>query len=115
MRKLIVQEWISLDGFAEDKNGKLDFFTHISNEANKYADYDQLQFMGDIDTILLGRKTYELFVEFWPAVTTEKEVIADKLNSTKKLCFQTLWKMHHGATGLLLKSVREKQLIRFVI
>ena len=87
MRKLIVQEWISLDGFAEDKNGKLEFFTNISNEANKYADHDQLQFMNNIDTILLGRKTYELFVEFWPTATTEMEVIADKLNSTQKIVF----------------------------
>lgn len=92
MRKLIVQEWISLDGFAEDKNGKLDFFTNISNEANKYSDYDQLQFMDDVDTILLGRKTYELFVDFWPTATTDKEVIADKLNSTKKIVFSNFLK-----------------------
>lgn len=87
MRKIIVQEWISLDGFVEDKNGKLDFFTNISNDANKYSDYDQLKFLEDIDTILLGRKTYELFVEFWPEATTDMEVIADKLNSTKKIVF----------------------------
>lgn len=87
MRKLILQEWISLDGFVEDKNGKLDFFTNISNVANKYSDYDQLQFMDGIDTILLGRKTYELFVKFWPTATTEMEVIADKLNSTQKFVF----------------------------
>ena len=87
MRKLILQEWISLDGFIEDKNGKLDFFTNISNDVNKYSDLDQLKFMDDVDTILLGRKTYELFVEFWPTATTDMEVIADKLNSTSKLVF----------------------------
>jgi dihydrofolate reductase len=43
--------------------------------------------MDDIDTILLGRKTYELFAEFWPTATTESEIIADKLNSTKKVVF----------------------------
>ncbi len=58
MRKFILQEWISLDGFAEDKNGKLDYFTNFNNEKNKYAENDQLKFMDDIDTILLGRKTY---------------------------------------------------------
>ncbi|MCW3106179.1 MAG: hypothetical protein JWQ09_685 [Segetibacter sp.] len=87
MRKLILQEWVSLDGYVADKRGQLDFFTNISNEANKYSDYDQLKFMDDIDTILLGRKTYDLFVEFWPTATTDMEIIADKLNSTKKLVF----------------------------
>jgi dihydrofolate reductase len=35
----------------------------------------------------LGRKTYELFVDFWPTATTDKEVIADKLNQTNKIVF----------------------------
>lgn len=85
MRKLIVEEWLSLDGYAEDKNGKLDFFP--STEANKYSDQDQLRFLETIDTILLGRKTYELFVEFWPTATTDTEIIADKLNSLPKVVF----------------------------
>jgi len=85
MRKLILEEWTSLDGYAVDKNGKLGFFP--STEANKYADNDQLKFMESIDTILLGRKTYELFADFWPDATTETEIIADKLNGTNKIVF----------------------------
>lgn len=87
MRKLILQEWMSLDGYVEDRNGQLDFFTNISAEANRYSDIDQLKFMDDIDAILLGRNTYKLFVEFWPGATADQEVIADKLNRTKKLVF----------------------------
>ncbi len=87
MRKLILEEWISLDGYIADKNGQLDFFTNITPEQNSYSDNDQLKFMEEIDTILLGRKTYELFADFWPDATTDQEVIADKLNSTKKIVF----------------------------
>jgi dihydrofolate reductase len=87
MRKLILEEWISLDGYIEDKNGKLDFFTNIAPEENKYSDNEQLKFLEEVDVILLGRKTYELFVDFWPNATTDKEVIADKLNSIKKIVF----------------------------
>jgi dihydrofolate reductase len=90
MRKLILEEWLSLDGYAEDKNGKLDFFP--STEANKYSDQDQLKFLESINTILLGRKTYELFVEFWPTATTDKEIIADKLNSIPKIVFSNTLK-----------------------
>src|SRR5688572_21117397 len=87
MRKLILEEWLSLDGHAADKSGKLDFFTQLTPEQNTYSDQDQLRIMQTIDTILLGRKTYELFVDFWPAATTAQEVIADKLNEIDKIVF----------------------------
>jgi len=85
MRKLIMEEWMSLDGYVTDKNGGLDFFTHLTPEQNTYSDNDQLKFLETVDTILLGRKTYELFVAFWPDATTDKEAIADKLNEIPKL------------------------------
>ncbi len=87
MRKLILEEWMSLDGHISDKNDQLDFFTNLTAEENKYSDTDQLKFLETIDSILLGRKTYELFVDFWPNATAEQEVIADKLNAINKLVF----------------------------
>lgn len=85
MRRLILQEWVSLDGFAADADGKLDFFP--STEANRYSDRDQLAFLDDVDTVLLGRRTYELFVEFWPTASPTEEIIADRLNELPKLVF----------------------------
>lgn len=97
MRKLILEEWVSLDGYVTDKNGGLDFFTHLTPEQNTYSDADQLRFLETVDTILLGRKTYELFVDFWPDATTDTEVIADKLNEIKKTVFSnTLTKAPWG-------------------
>ena len=87
MRRLILEEWLSLDGFAEDGEGKLDFFP--STEANKFSDADQLAFLDTVDTVILGRKTYELFVNYWPTVTTDKEIIADRLNALSKVVFSS--------------------------
>ena len=92
MRKLIVEEWVSLDGYVTDKKGQLDFFTNMTPDKNTYSDADQLKFMETIDTILLGRKTYELFVEFWPNATTAQEFIADKLNEIPKIVFSNTLK-----------------------
>jgi dihydrofolate reductase len=89
MRKLILEEWMSLDGHVTDKHGRLDFFTSLTPEQNTYSDQDQLKFMETIDTILLGKVTYDLFVDFWPSATTDKEIIADKLNETKKMVFSS--------------------------
>jgi dihydrofolate reductase len=90
MRKLIVEEWISLDGYAADRNGTTDFFP--STKENRYSDEDQLKFLESIDTILLGRKTYELFVDFWPTDKSREEIIAGKLNSIPKVVFSNTLK-----------------------
>jgi len=85
MGRLILEEWLSLDGFAVDVDGKLDFFP--ATETDHFSDRDQLKFLDSVDTILLGRKTYELFVQFWPTASTDREIIADRLNSLPKLVF----------------------------
>ena len=87
MRKLIVEEWVSLDSYVTDKEGGLDFFTNLTAEQNKDVDAEQLKFLETIDAILLGRKTYALFVDFWPKATTDQQVVADKLNQTNKIVF----------------------------
>ena len=85
MRRLILEEWISLDGFAVDREGTLDFLP--ASEADRFSDRDQLEFLESVDTIVLGRRTYELFVDFWPTATTDEETIADRLNELPKLVF----------------------------
>ncbi|NMH29536.1 dihydrofolate reductase family protein [Flavobacterium silvaticum] len=113
MRKIILEEWLSLDGFAADKNNALDFFP--STEANKFSDEDQLKFLESVDLILLGRKTYELFVDFWPQATIDKEIIADKLNLLPKVIVsQTLkdapwgkWKKAEVLSGDLIPEIKK--------
>src|SRR6478736_6584458 len=85
MRKLIFQQWLSMDGMAADKNNSPAFLE--STTLNKYSDLDQLAWLDTIDTILLGAVTYKLFVDFWPTATNDQEVIADKLNSIPKVIF----------------------------
>jgi hypothetical protein len=43
MRKLILEEWLSLDGYAVDKEGTLDFFP--ASEADQFSDRDQLELL----------------------------------------------------------------------
>ena len=49
MRRLILEEWISLDGFAADREGTLDFFP--ASDADRFSDKDQLAFLESVDTI----------------------------------------------------------------
>ena len=85
MRRLILEEWLSLDGFAADRNDGLDFFP--ATDTDHFSDRDQLRFLDSVDTILLGRRTYELFAGVWPTASAEHEIIADRLNELPKLVF----------------------------
>jgi dihydrofolate reductase len=85
VRRLILEEWLSLDGYAVDSEGTLDFFPE--SEVDRFSDRDKLAFLEGVDTILLGRRTYELFVDYWPTATTDTEIIADRLNELPKLVF----------------------------
>ena len=119
MRKLILEEWMSLDGHVADKDGQLDFFTSVSPEKNRDSDVDQLKFLDSIDTILFGRKTYELFADYWPTATVDKEVIADKLNAMKKLVFSNTllnapwgkWPAAEVINGEAINAIKQLKLL----
>lgn len=46
-----------------------------------------MQEMERFDSILLGANTYKMFVDFWPQVDSNQEIVADKLNSIPKFVF----------------------------
>jgi dihydrofolate reductase len=117
MRKLIVEEWISLDGYAADANGQLDFFTSLTPEQNKHSDLDQLTFLEGIGTILFGRITYQLFADYWPTAASKGEIIADKLNSLDKIVFsntlkQAPWGKWPAASVTTGDAVEEIRLLK---
>ena len=85
MRKLIFQEFLSLDGYAADKKHSTEFFE--SPEYAAESDDDLLKEMQRFDSILLGANTYKLFVDYWPNVTNKEQIVADKLNSIPKFVF----------------------------
>lgn len=95
MRKIIFQEFLSLDGYAADKNHETKFFE--GPEYAKGSDDDLLAEMQRFDTILLGANTYKMFVNFWPQATSDEQIVADKLNSIPKIVFsKTLEKAPWG-------------------
>lgn len=82
MRKIILSMMVSVDGFIEDAEQNIEW--HKWN-----AEMDQ--YMGDffksLDTMIMGRKTYELMADYWPENTTEDQVIRDNMNNLPKLIF----------------------------
>jgi dihydrofolate reductase len=87
MKHVIVQEFVSIDGRAAGPNGSVDFVPASTQGDRKFGDR-QIEFMDSIDTILLGRLTYEMFAGYWPNVTSgEDKPFADRLNAIPKVVF----------------------------
>ena len=88
MGRIVVTEFISLDGVIEDPGGSEDFkHGGWSFEFNRGEDGNRfkLEETRNAEAMLLGRVTYEGFAEAWPQRTEEDETgFADKFNNMPK-------------------------------
>ncbi len=89
MRKLVVTEFMSLDGVMEAPGGEDDYphgawtLPFWSDEIGQFKD-EELQ---AADISLLGRRTYDSFAGAWPGRAGDP--FADKLNSMRKVVAST--------------------------
>lgn len=82
MGKLIVEQIISADGYAADRDGGIDFF--IDARSVNAADQEQLHLLQNVEAIVLGRTTYRMFADYWPDADPAKEPVATPLNTIPK-------------------------------
>jgi dihydrofolate reductase len=91
MRKLIVFNLITLDGFFAGPNGEIDWHD-VDEEFNAFA-VEQLEAVG---TLLFGRVTYEGMLSYWPTADPN-DPIADKMNNLPKVvCSKSLDRVEWG-------------------
>jgi len=87
MRKLILQEFVTLDGCAAGPRGDVDFVPRATKGDQSFGRH-QMELLATVDTILLGRVTYQLFSGYWPKVKeADEKAFADKMNATSKIVF----------------------------
>jgi len=85
MRKLLVFNNVSLDGYFSDAAGDLSWAHRQDDEWKAYV-ADNAK--GD-STLLLGRVTYELMVRFWPTAQAIElmPAMAERMNNREKVVF----------------------------
>src|SRR5215472_5517543 len=94
VRKVIVSEMVSLDGFFGGPNGDIDW--HIVDE--DFNDFAIAQ-LNELDALLFGRVTYQLMASYWPtdAAIQDDPEVANKMNTLSKVVFsKTLDKVTWG-------------------
>ena len=86
MRRIVVSEFVSLDGVMEDPGGAEDY-PHggwaFKFDRGAEGDKFKLDEVMQADAMLLGRVTYAGFAAAWPERTDEAG-FADKMNSMGK-------------------------------
>lgn len=82
MGKVIVEQIVSLDGYAEDAEGGIGFFANA--DWINQADTDQLQMLSSVDAIVFGAKTYRMFADYWPTADPVAEPVAVPISRLPK-------------------------------
>jgi dihydrofolate reductase len=112
MRKLIVFNHVSLDGYFVGPNGDSSW-AHQGNDDPEFAKFVSDNARGDAE-FLFGRVTYEMMASYWPTpmATAQNPVVAKAMNSTPKFVFsRTLanveWSNSHLIKGDLPEAVKK--------
>jgi dihydrofolate reductase len=86
MGQLVVQEFVSADGFAADANNEFTFYERLDGGTAEF-DRSQLKWLDGVDVMVLGANTYRMFVEYWPTPASKDEIIAPALNGLRRIVF----------------------------
>ncbi|MGX5819264.1 dihydrofolate reductase family protein [Chitinophaga lutea] len=106
MRKIIVTEFITLDGVVEAPGGSE---TNHPNAGWQYRDPEAGQYKMDelkeVDALLLGKNTYEQFAKYWP--TQSGNGFADPINKYPKYVVSTSLQKAEWDTSHILRNIED--------
>ena len=127
MRKIVVQEMVSLDGFMAGPKGEFDW-PLADEEFERHAN----ELLTAADTLLLGRTTYQNFASYWPtaassvtgtmknsdgvdfavptSVSNTHDQVARKMNAYRKIVFSKTLDMVQWNNAVLVREVDPKEI-----
>ena len=84
MRKIFLFMMVSLDGYFEGPNHELDWH-NVDQEFEEFANHQ----LDQADTLVFGRKTYDLMANYWPSEEGIKDnaATAERMNALQKVVF----------------------------
>lgn len=100
MKKLIVSEWMSLDGvFDADTMGT--WWTPYNSHDREAYVQETIAMAGGF---VLGRTTYEMLAGYWSAKKNNEDGVADKLNSAPKYVVSSTLKKGHWNNSTIIEA-----------
>ncbi|MEV0062713.1 dihydrofolate reductase family protein [Nocardia sp. NPDC050718] len=112
MRKLIYGFGLSVDGYVNDRDGKIDW-TEPDDELHQFHN-DRFR---DLEIILNGRRLYELMAEYWPHVPADAPPIQQDFgrlwtDMPKVVFSRTLTEVQWNSTLVAENAVEEVRRIK---
>jgi len=105
MRKLVVSEWVTLDGVLDADSMDVWFNPYHSEERAAYI----TKTVHGADALLLGRVTYEMLASYWPYQKNDDNGPAGKLHSVPKyVVSSTLKKAEWKNSTIINESIVEE-------
>src|SRR5689334_1425128 len=85
MRKIIVTQWMSLDGI-NDATTMAEWFNPYHSESRAKSIQDTIH---DCEIMLYGKTTYQMLYPYWSSMKNNEMGVAEKLNTVKKYVVST--------------------------
>lgn len=98
MRRIVMFNLISLDGFFAGEDGNIDWHV-VDDEFNEFA----VEHTASFGAIIFGKTTYKIFEDFWPAVVNDP-----KFSPEDRKVGKTIDDMEKHVFSKSLKSVSWK-------
>jgi dihydrofolate reductase len=108
MRKLIITEWVSLDGVFDAGNMDKWWMPFDSTSRQQYIQ----ETINQCDIMLYGRKTYQMLFPYWSTFTHNEQGVADQLNKGKKYVVSSTLTAGPWENTTVIKGIEEVKRIK---
>jgi dihydrofolate reductase len=109
VRRIIASEGVTLDGYFSDPDGGI-AWQSLDDDFNAYS----IELLDEVDTLILGRTTYEELGAFWPTASGAQydSDIARRMNAHAKIVvsrgsLDLSWENSRQLTGDLVGAIHE--------
>lgn len=113
MRNVFLFMMVTTDGYFEGPGHDISWH----NVDNEFVDFAVAQ-LDEADTLVFGRRTYELMADFWPSESARREdpATAERMNGYSKIVFSTTLKtagwqnteLHDGNPGEAIARLKRQ-------
>lgn len=121
MRKIVMFNWVSIDGYFAGPNGEIDWIIRdpeVDQALRQSGSDGDLPESGGSDTMLLGNVTYTLFENSWPPIAKDPNApealhqMAEEVTRMTKVVFsltrkEVTWENSKLVRGNLVEEVEE--------
>jgi dihydrofolate reductase len=121
MRRIVMFNWVSIDGFFAGPNGEIDWILRdpkVDQALRESGANNEQAKSGGSDTMLLGNATYTMFENSWPQMARdpnapeEMHKMADEVNRMNKVVFsrtrkEAPWENSRLLHGNLIEEVEK--------